>query len=169
MRNRSFIKSASTLQSLIGLGCGSPIGWSDQDLSEILRHQLDTALINDLAPNATQSADLAHLRSDSVDWTLTTFRGLLLGKSPPLHLLRLTKDFAKVADDGTDCALPPKVALVLYYSSISAALIYHRIRITELSDVGLREGLNWLSQQSWTGKEISQLARDAVMALDSIE
>ena len=83
-----------------------------------------------------------------------------------LELLRLAKDFAKANMDHPDGILPKEVAAVLYYASISAALLRLDERISQLKDADLERGLRWAKDQPWVNKQIQQLLADAIEKLN---
>lgn len=74
---------------------------------------------------------------------------LLRHPAPPIDLLWMAKDFAKITKDNPHSPLPPELSLLLYYGSITAALLRCQQRITKLSDDRLRSGLSWAARQPW--------------------
>jgi hypothetical protein len=96
---------------------------------------------------------------------LKSFLDLFLHPVPPIELLSLTKDFAKVNMEHPDSSLPHEVAAVLYYASIAAALVRLERRITQLSEAELQRGLNWAREQPWIDGQVKALLDSALQKL----
>lgn len=151
----------SSLARLFEISDGHPVEWSESDLPDIFYHQLSASLLNDLRPDANIIQSLG-LKGDVKDEPpLHTFGDLLSHPSPPLALLKLAKDFAKLADDRPDDPLPPTVATTLYLLLIAAALVRCNERITAMSNTELRSALEWLEGHPWLNESMRQLALDA--------
>ena len=82
--------------------------------------------------------------------------------SPPVELLKLTKDFAKLNLDHSQSTLPTEIAGALYYTSIAAALVRLDMRISQLTDADLRRGLLWARQQAWIDEATKGLLDQAL-------
>jgi hypothetical protein len=160
-------KHNARLAGLFEIGSGKPAGWADDELSDIFSHQLRAPLLTDLKPPAAQleSLGLANLSPDGPP--LTTFGDLLAHPSPTLPLLQLAKDFAKTADNRLEGPLPSPVAVALYYAIIAAALVTHGVKITEIDNAALQNGLEWLQKQHWITSGTRQLAGRALIAARS--
>ena len=143
--------------------------WQSDDLRDILRHQLDAPIVFDapLPPERHSGGLRAGPASGPAgELRLTSFRDLFNHPAPPLALLRLTKDFAKNSDAPPDGPLPSKVAIVLYYGSVLAALLRHGETISELSPDSLRDGTRWALRQDWLDPTFRSLFTEALTYLD---
>jgi hypothetical protein len=126
------------------------LSWSQDDLRQILAHQLDTPLLYDLGRVGADESSRGNDSSQTlVNSPCRTFRDVIYGASPPLPVLELTKEFAKNADRRADAPLPAPVATFLYFGTISVALSVHGVRITSLGEAEISDGLRWLLGQDW--------------------
>ena len=153
------------LADMIGVGCGRPIAWREEDLADIFSHQLRTPLVCDLPLSVRDLLDAGLIDERGSTGSAMTYRALLLDGSPPLALLRAVKDFAKAADAKSEASMPAEIATAFYYLSIAVALCRHRARITSLSDAELNEGLAWVAQQAWVNPSLQELCHEALAAV----
>lgn len=107
-----------------------------------------------LAPQLGEK--LADLRTPDGQ-PVATFGDLLRHPAPPVALLKLVKEFAKMSRRLGRRQLPPEVASMLYYLSIGIALFRCGHRLTLLSDPELREGFRWASAQPWADEATRDL------------
>ena len=169
--------TAGELAALLGAMADGDDGagrWTPQQLADATRYELQTPLASvlrgpadvappgevapaDVAPGevapAAPHGDLLPLL-ERIGGAAATVGDLLAHLDPPLELLRRLKDFAKVSDKGSDEWLPPEVATALYYAAIAAALLRHRVLITDLPAAELRRGMEWAAAREWVGAEI---------------
>ncbi len=137
--------------------------WRVEELGAIFRHQLSAPVMVDLGGfDPATALRLRHL-SEAQGLVLKSFGELFRHPAPPLELLQLTKDFAKLNRDHPESCLPPEIALALYYLAIAAAWVRLGKRITQLPDAELRRGLAWTRGQSWVEGETRELL-DAALA-----
>jgi len=150
------------LNHLIAFDTDGRAVWPAEQLKSALRQDLGSSLqavLDDCA--------LAEGLSAGATPPIASFQDLLHHKQPPLDLLGMAKDYAKLSRDDPASPLPPDVALVLYYGSIAAALLRHGVRISRLEDDDLRSGFNWSVRQSWLDARTRQLFMDALRLLRS--
>ncbi len=143
--------------------------WHDDELAEILQHQLQAPLLFDLA-GVMESVDLTIPRDEMA--AIGSFGELLQHSSPPLTLLKLMKEFAKSSDRAGEAPLPPEIATALYYASIAAALARHGERISRLTPDELHDGLEWGLQQPWLnnpGNPLRDLLAEALVIVQCIQ
>jgi hypothetical protein len=136
--------------------------WSDEELADVLRHQLDAPLLFDLG--RVEQAQLQQLHKLVVGASqppIVSFRDLLRHLAPPLELLHATKDFAKASSCDLESPVPTPVAMALYYAAIATALLRHGARLTTMDDASLLKGLAWVVAQPWVDPEIRLLLVDA--------
>ena len=126
--------------------------WRSEDLSVVLRHQLAAPVVVDLSTLRGVGAEQVELlaRGGAADPPICTFHDLLYHPRPPVELLALAKRFAKLARRAHgSIAMPAEVAGVLYFASIFVAQTRCGVRISNLSDEHLREGVQWVLGQPW--------------------
>lgn len=153
------------LSGLIAFDADDRAVWPAGELQASLSHQLRTRLstgLNQLHPDPEILS--AILNSDP---SIQTFGQLLHHPQPPMELLRLTKDFAKLAKRDHLANLPPEICLLLYYGSIVAGMLRHNERITRLTDDELRAGLNWVVRQPWVDDQTRRLFLEGLRHLRS--
>ena len=139
--------------------------WRPDELAALFRHQLAAPIFVDLGGFDPVIASRLKVLGCAHNLVLKSFLELFLHPVPPVELLTLTKEFAKTNMDHPDSSLPREVAAVLYYTSISAALVRLDRRITQLGDAELERGLNWARDQQWVDPQIQQLLELALKKL----
>jgi hypothetical protein len=139
--------------------------WRPEELAAIFRHQMSAPVMVDLGGFDAPTALRLKTLSEAQGLLLKSFGELFHHPAPPVELLELTKDFAKLNLDHPDSTLPSEVAAALYYTSIASALVRLDTRITQLKDAELRRGLRWTREQPWTDPETKDLAAKALLKL----
>ena len=138
--------------------------WDQDELRDVLVHQLSAPVEFELegvrsgGSPATSPAELAAVHS---------FEELFQLASPPLELLRLTKDYAKAHLLHPDRTLAKEVATVLYYASTALALTCHNSRISTASDKVLCQNFQWCASQPWMDPALQKLFQKAMVRLSS--
>jgi len=94
------------------------------------------------------------------------FSTLFTRADPPVELLEYAKALAKAVRHRPDSPAD-KVATVLYYCAIAAALVRCGRRITELDDAALAFGIKWVLEQNWIDTPTRRLFDDAAAYLKS--
>jgi hypothetical protein len=137
--------------------------WRDDELGDVLAHQLDAPLHADLLPGPPNGGDGPSAASAAVP-PIVTFRDLLFHPVPPPDLLRAAGAFAAVRLSGAAGAYPPGVAR----AARAAAWAAERCR-----GLGPRDGRGdrqaeveweWLARQPWADAAVRRLAGDALAA-----
>ena len=137
--------------------------WHPEELGAILRHQLAAPLDEDLGRIVAAAG-----RSDrKTGPDPVSFADLLQHPDPPPELLEAAKRFAKAQRGRGDAGLPEEVAAVLYHASIVAARLRLGLRISDLGDAALREGLRWALGLPWLDEPTRALLQDGVALLDA--
>ena len=156
------------LASLLELDADDDAGrlWQDNELSALLRHQMTAPLHVDLIHLERGLALKVRNLAEAEGLTLKSFGDLLAHPNPPLELLKATKDFAKACRLSPRSPIPHEIASVLYFSSIAAALVHRRRRITGLSDTAVSEGLSWVAGRPWIDTATRSLAESALSLLN---
>ena len=140
--------------------------WRPDELAAVFRHQMTAPIAVDLTGfDAARAAQLKNL-SEAQGLLLKSFGDLFRHRNPPLELLQVTKEFAKLNLDHPESVLPHEIATALYYASIAAALVRLDTRISQLKDSDLRRGLSWVRDQAWVDSETRILIEQAAEKLD---
>ena len=103
--------------------------------------------------------------SDAQGLLLKSFAELFHHPAPPVELLEMTKEFAKLNLDHPESTLPSEIAAALYYTSIASALVKLDTRISQLKDEELERGLKWTSDQAWIDRDVRELLARAIEKL----
>jgi DNA-directed RNA polymerase specialized sigma24 family protein len=98
-----------------------------------------------------------------------SFGELLHDPNPPPELLELAKHVAKENRDDLERPLPRKVATVLYYACIAAALAHCGRRITSCDDPTLQQGFQWACDKPWVDQATRDLLREGLRVLGGKE
>ncbi|MGA2747354.1 MAG: hypothetical protein ABSG59_01150 [Verrucomicrobiota bacterium] len=160
-------KSApKSLAAFLAAGAERARLWRPDELGAIFRHQMAAPILVDLAGFDPATASRLKTLSDAQNLLLKSFLDLFLHPVPPLELLSLTKDFAKINMDHPDSSLPREIAAVLYYASIAAALARLDTRISQLTDPELARGMRWAGDQPWVSQPIRDLLAQARLKLE---
>ena len=140
-------------------------GWHNEDLGAILRHQLSAPVQFDLGNLAREVAQKLRMLSEAEGLLVKSFGDLLGHPNPPIELLEMTKDFAKACASHPDSPLPKEIASLLYFASIVVALTRRGERISQLSDVALRRGIERVMDQPWLHDKIRRLLQEGLNLL----
>ena len=164
MHNRpdSHLPRPSQISDVLGIGTDTPRLWQADELAAIFRHQMASPVVFDLESVGVSSAKKLARLSEAQGLVLKSFADLFHHVSPPLELLRLTKDFAKANRDHPESVLPSDIASVLYYASIAAALVRCNARITRLSNDELQKAFQWAGSQVWVDDPMRDLFKKAL-------
>ena len=91
---------------------------------------------------------------------IRSFDDLLHHPHPPVELLTLTKQFAKAMVEHPESPLPREVGRLLYFASITVALIRCGQRISDLDNASLKAGLRWCLEHDADGTRSLLLVAD---------
>ncbi len=153
------------LAEMLSLDPAVSRAWRGDELSAILRHQLDAPLEFDHGDLSSEYAAIAHAAGDAgrLRWAVS-FAELLRHPRPPLPLLERAKRFAKACRNHPDGPLPVEVATVLYLASFVAARLRFdgAPRICALDVSALVEGMSWALSQDWLDERTRALFAGAV-------
>jgi hypothetical protein len=153
---------AKSLVTLMEAGSENSRLWGPDELAAIFRHQMSAPVLVDLGGFDPGTAVRLKTLSEAQGLLLKSFSDLFHHPSPPIELLKLTKEFAKANMDHPESGLPTEIVSALYYVSIATALVRLDTRISRLKDVGLRRGLLWASDQAWIDEETKALLLNAM-------
>ena len=166
-KNNIFDTDRKQIANLFDLSPDTERLWRNEELSAILRHQLTTPLQVDLINLERGLALKVHNLADSMGLTLKSFGDLLAHPNPPIELLKITKAFAKACRLSPHSPMPHEIASVLYFTSIAAALVRCRRRITGLSNEALAEGFRWVLSRSWLDTPTRTLTEEGLQFLNT--
>ncbi len=155
------------LATLLDLSPDAERLWGDDELAAILRHQLSAPMQVDLVNLGRGLAVKVRSLADSLGLTLKSFGDLLAHPNPPVELLKITKDFAKACRLSPRSPVPREIASVLYFTSIAAALVRCRRRITGLTNEALSEGFRWVLTRTWLDVPTRTLTEEALRLLNT--
>jgi hypothetical protein len=152
--------SPGQVATVKGLGNEPARVWHPDELAAVFRHQIAAPVSVDLGSLDPGIRGKLKTLTEASGLLLKSFRDLFQHPAPPLELLRLVKEFAKLNREQRESLLPSDLATVLYYLSIAAALVRWGERISALTDDELRRGFAWTLSQDW----IDEAARELVVS-----
>ncbi len=136
--------------------------WRPEELGPILKHQLSVPVQFDLGSlDADLAAKLSSLAA-AQGLLIRSFDDLLHHPHPPVELLTLTKQFAKAMVEHPESPLPREVGRLLYFASITVALIRCGQRISGLDNASLKAGLRWCLEQNWVDERTRALLKEGI-------
>jgi len=151
------------LEQLFVLALEHHPDYRPEELGSILQHQLCTLVEFDLSSLDAGSRRLLQAAAACGEGGgIRTFRDLFTHPSPPIHLLHLTKNFAKSHLKHPESPLPPEIATVLYYSSIVTAWVRLDRRISELTAADLERGLAQVLAEPWLDPDLRHLLAEGL-------
>lgn len=163
-----FKSRAKELSALMNAGAERASLWRPDELAAVFRHQMSVPMLVDLGTLDLRANAKLRIMSEARGLLLKSFADLFQHPTPPLELLELVKDFAKANLDHPESGLPTEIATVLYYGSISAALVRLDQRISKLPDSELAPGLRWAAQQPWLDDNTKALLSAALAKLSTL-
>lgn len=147
--------------AVMSLGDAPARVWRPDELGAVFRHQMAAPVSVDLGSLDRGIRGKLKTLTEASGLLLKSFRDLFQHPAPPLELLRLVKEFAKLNREQPESLLPSDVATVLYYLSIAAALVRWDDRISALTDDELRRGFAWTLSQGWIDEPAKELVNSA--------
>jgi hypothetical protein len=150
------------LANLMAIGVGGTRGWSEAELGSVFSHQMSAPVCVNLGSlGASLSGKLRNL-IDAENLILKSFRDLFQHPAPPLELLVIVKEFAKLNRDRPESLLPGDVSTVLYYLSLATALVRCKARISSLKENELKWGFEWALSLTWIDQASRQTFKVAL-------
>jgi len=153
--------SPGQVAAVMGFGDTLARVWRPDELGAVFRHQMAAPVSVDLGSLDSGVSGKLKTLTDASGLLLKSFRDLFQHPAPPVELLQLVKEFAKLNRDQPESLLPADVASVLYYLSIAVALARCGERISALSDNELQRGFAWAMSQSWVDEPARELLGSA--------
>lgn len=121
--------------------------WEEDELAALLQLQLSTPIPADPARSET-------LRG-------CTFREVLSDPHPALAALEQIKNSAKATRAAPNSPLPEPVVSLIYFASISAAMVRCSKRISSLESGILQEGIRWSLGRRWLDPDLRRVLEEA--------
>lgn len=140
--------------------------WLADELESVFRHQMSAPVQFDLARLGRGRAGQLRVLCEGEGLLLKSFGDLFAHPHPPLELLRLTQEFAKLNRQAAAAEMPVAVATVLYYASIATALVRCHTRTTRMGNAELCRGLRSILALSWVTDPIRGLCAEAAALLE---
>ena len=149
------------------LGQSGDFDWSDDDLKEMLAHQLSCPLTSELVGLDGIDTEQITTIAQGCQPPIDTFRDLLTAQTPPTQLLEAVKRYAKAVAHLPDRTLPEPIARVLYLACIVVAQLRRDRNMTRHSDEKVRQGVVWALDQPWMDPDLAGVLREFLQAQDS--
>ena len=160
-----FMKKPEGLTRILSIDEDVKELWQAQEIEAMWRHQLAAPIGIDLetviSVTGTELRKSPHFEA----FRQKTFADLFRDPSPPLEVLKLTKEFTKQTLRDCEEGQLRELASALYYASYAAALIYHGQCIGSMSENELRPGFNWALRQGWIDEQTKKLISTALLRL----
>ena len=157
-------RSKDILRALMDPSVPDTVPWSSNELRSILEHQLATPLRSEIGVFSQLAGFTLDRFKESIGNShLRTFGEVLHHPSPPVGMLRLIKDFAKLSltsDDG----VPRDVARVLYVCAILRARSLGS-DLTRLTRSGVEREARRCLAFAWLPESIRALLRVALCGI----
>lgn len=141
----------------------------DQDPGAVLRQFLSRELPLDPVTPDSLPAVLKRPCHELAVMAGKTIGDLLFDPTTDTLVLRALKDYCKALPKHFGTETWQAVATAVYYASIANGLLFHRIKITELSSQRLGEGFEKLQEKPWVTDELKDLFRRAQAACQERE
>ena len=163
----SFFNRPQGLARILALGDTTTDLWSPAEMQAMWQHQLSAPVQVDLA--TLHFSRLAQL-SDSPEvqpFLANSFQHLLNHPSPPIELLKMTKDFAKQVLKSREDTQLNDVAAVLYHAAYAAGILRCQKRLGGMDEAELQRGFKWALTRRWLDESTRQLITQASDSLTS--
>jgi hypothetical protein len=131
--------------------------WAQQEMRAMWEHQMSALIEADLEIPQPGNSSAADDSEEGAGFTGKCFRELLENSSPPLALLRLTKDFAKRTFKEAEDSQLKEIAAALYYTSYAAGLTRRGQRLGGMETLELRGGFDWALGRAWLDDQTKEL------------
>jgi hypothetical protein len=157
------LASAEILKRLMDPSRADPVTWSSSELAQMLEHQLNAPLADEIARAAAStnrgSGSAAKILKET---GCKTAAELLRHDAPSVPALKLLKDFAKSLMTDQADSLPRDVGRVLYVLTILRGRAVHLHEVTTLSDESItREARRCLSF-IWLPESVRLMIREGL-------
>jgi hypothetical protein len=140
--------------------------WNRAEMQAMWQHQLSAPMHIDLESVVSVRATELRNSPRMAEFKSKTFADLLQDPSPPVELLKLTKEFAKQTLKDAEEAQLKDVATALYYASYAAGLLRCGELIGSMNRGELRPGFDWTLRQPWLDEKTKGLICEARGSLE---
>lgn len=135
--------------------------WGPGEMAAMWLHQLGAEIETDLG-----SINGARLDKEMMkEFGNQSFRQLLQHSTPPVELLRLTKEFAKQTLKDSDEKQLKQLASALYYSAYAVGMMRCNTRIGSTKNPDLESGFRWAIAQPWLDDKTRILLQEGLVCL----
>jgi len=163
--NGIYDSDPDNLARLLKLEEGRRDEWGTDEVEQILEHQLQAPLADEIGRIYPEKKDQVRDKGRSQDPPIETVGELLRRDTPPPDLLEMLKDAAKAARRDKTDTLPVEVPTAIYFATIAVALVKNDARISSLSSEEMKKGFTWTSRQDWFDEQIAELLEEAARKL----
>jgi hypothetical protein len=146
------------IAGMLSLAIGADPSWSADDLQGLLAHQWAAELAVDLDGMAGLTAGQIRTMGDQASPAIRTFGDLIWHRQPPLELLKLVKEFAKVVSAHPVRRLPEDLTKVVYLAAVAAARRSGHAISTQDEETLVRVA-EWAVEQPWVDDRTRELMK----------
>jgi len=148
-----FLSTPEQISQLLHLDEKKPEPWREEELRDMVRHQMSASLEFDLSSvhvNEPESKIISKSFIFAAQSEMRTFDDLFRNPNPPVELLRLSQRFfkQKVKESPKDSA-EHKCSYLFYLLSIVVARIRCNINICRLTDEEQLHAINSMMKRFW--------------------
>ena len=150
------------LMRIVSDNCGAYNQMSpEQKKSELLYDQLREALLTDLTVSGgvpiipDDLSDVLRLQGSK------SIREILQNQESDILIIKKIKDYYSKLSEDTDSIIERDVAIVIYYTAIASAMVFHNEKISKLSYRRLERSFSSLISKSWISTELIKLFAEA--------
>jgi len=135
--------------------------WAEQEMRAMWQHQMRAPIEADLGNVQSPDSNTAGKSPQATTFKGHSFRDLLHDSSPPLALLKMTKDFAKRTLKEADDSQLKEIAAALYYASYAAGMTRCGQRLGGMAQDELSRGFDWALGRVWLDEPTKTLIAEA--------
>ena len=155
------------LADILGLDESAAGSWSQEDMSQIWQHQLGASIESEIRELGAESVAAMRLWLDHQPQPRLTFEDLLLGPGPSVTPLTTIKQFVRKLLRNRYRDQPREIHEMLYVTSIAAAWVFHRVRITQLDTEHFLRNLRWAIDKEWIDERTRSVLEGCIEALEN--
>lgn len=149
------------LTQLMGLSAQAPTVWSDAELAQVLRLQLQARIADEFQGAWPEDAKTGPAFDRSSLENAGTFLDLLQSPEPSGAMLRWAKGFFKQLSRSEPALIPEPVCRMLYYAVVAVAARHDIVGISKLSQEEQAAGISWVLSRSWLDERLGAILGQA--------
>jgi hypothetical protein len=166
MNTNALAYSPDSIARVLSLDDSAVEFWDPRDYPQLVRHQLDSPLAQELA--GIYPAKRAEIEQAVYDGPVRCLADLLRHAQPPVKLLELERQLFKAQTGHHPALLPPEVAFAFYYALSAVGMMRLGRWFSRLDDAGLRHGLQWALSQAWIDDQLRDIFQEGLCYLDRV-